>query len=75
MTRRGVIKSLGDYSIDDDETIFVQNVGLYSHGISVPDLGMGCYRNSIIINQILGEEYYQVEKKIAFQDFLPKALQ
>ena len=64
-----------NYSIDDDETIFVQNVGLYSHGISVPDLGMGCYRNSIIINQILGEEYYQVEKKIAFQDFLPKALQ
>lgn len=60
-----------EYSISDDNNIFVQNVGLYTHGISAPDLGMGCYRNAIIINQILGDEVYPVEKRICFQEFLP----
>lgn len=66
------LKVSTDYSINDEHNIFVQNVGLYSHGISVPDLGMGCYRNSIIINHILGKEHYFVENRIAFQDFTPK---
>jgi lysine N6-hydroxylase len=60
------------YAINDDNNIFVQNVGLYTHGISAPDLGMGCYRNAIIINQILGKEVYPVEKRICFQEFLPE---
>lgn len=60
-----------NYSINDQENIFAQNVGLYSHGISVPDLGMACYRNSIIINHILDREVYAVENKIAFQNFSP----
>lgn len=34
-----------------------------------PDLGMGPYRNSWIIAQILGREHYPIEKTIAFQDF------
>lgn len=60
------------YSVSDEQDVFVQNVGLYAHGISVPDLGMGCYRNSIIINRILGREAYAVEKNIAFQKFSPE---
>lgn len=60
-----------NYAISHDHNVFVQNVGLYSHGISTPDLGMGCYRNAIIINQILNEEVYPVEKRICFQEFLP----
>lgn len=59
-----------NYTIDylEDE-IFVQNAELHTHGISTPDLGMGAYRNSQIINQISGREVYLVEKKIAFQSF------
>lgn len=30
---------------------------------------MGPYRNSVIIRELLGREYYPVEKSIAFQEF------
>jgi lysine N6-hydroxylase len=30
---------------------------------------MACYRNSIILREILGYAPYQVEQKIAFQNF------
>lgn len=60
-----------NYSINDKNTIFAQNIGIYSHGFTVPDLGMGCYRNAIIINSILGREVYPVEKRIAYQEFAP----
>lgn len=68
----GRLKLNFNYSVNDKQNIFVQNVGLYSHGISVPDLGMGCYRNSIIINRIMDREVYPVEKNIAFQNFSPE---
>ncbi len=59
-----------DYTIDLNENeIFVQNAEQHTHGFVTPDLGMVAYRNSIIINQLLGREYYAVEKKIAFQQF------
>ena len=61
-----------DYTVNDDKNVFAQNVGLYTHGISAPDLGMGCYRNAIIINKVLNKEVYQVEKRICFQEFLPE---
>ncbi|MCY4045658.1 MAG: SidA/IucD/PvdA family monooxygenase [Cellvibrionales bacterium] len=58
-----------EYFIDQDATIFVQNAELHTHGFTAPDLGMACYRNSIIINQLLGFTFYPVEKQIAFQTF------
>ncbi|HET7118869.1 MAG TPA: SidA/IucD/PvdA family monooxygenase, partial [Hanamia sp.] len=59
-----------NYSIDvNGSEIFVQNAELLTHGFNAPDLGMGPHRNAIIINSILGYEYYQVEKNVAFQDF------
>jgi len=61
-----------DYAVNDDKTVFVQNLGLYTHGISAPDLGMSCFRNAIIINKILNKEVYPVEKRICFQEFLPE---
>lgn len=73
-----------NYTIDKNGTdIFVQNAELHTHGLSTPDLGMGAYRNSCIINQIAGREIYKVEKRIAFQEFgvqkkeseLPKILE
>lgn len=59
-----------NYAIDiHGDEIFVQNVELHTHGFVTPDLGMGAYRNSSIINAIAGEEIYHVEKRIAFQQF------
>ena len=58
-----------NYSIDEENTIFVQNAELHTHGFNTADLGMGPYRNAIIINNILGYEYYPMEKNIAFQTF------
>ncbi|CAA7389938.1 lysine N(6)-hydroxylase/L-ornithine N(5)-oxygenase family protein [Chryseobacterium fistulae] len=57
------------YTIDNSEQIFVQNAELHTHGFVTPDLGMGAYRNAIIINSITGKEIYKVEKQIAFQKF------
>ncbi|SFW34714.1 lysine N6-hydroxylase [Sinomicrobium oceani] len=58
------------YTIDKNGgEIFVQNAELHTHGLVTPDLGMGAYRNSCIINRLLGREYYKVEKRIAFQEF------
>ncbi|WP_206604254.1 lysine N(6)-hydroxylase/L-ornithine N(5)-oxygenase family protein [Aquimarina sediminis] len=59
-----------NYSIDTKgEDIFVQNAELHTHGFVTPDLGMACYRNSFIIKELTGKEYYPVEKRIAFQQF------
>jgi lysine N6-hydroxylase len=59
-----------NYSIDTTgRGIFLQNAGVHTHSITSPDLGMGPYRNSYIIRELLGTEYYPVEKSIAFQEF------
>ncbi|MCV9933581.1 SidA/IucD/PvdA family monooxygenase [Flavobacterium sp. LS1R47] len=59
-----------NYTIDKKgKDIFVQNAELHTHGLSTPDLGMGAYRNSWIINQLANREIYKVEKRIAFQEF------
>jgi lysine N6-hydroxylase len=59
-----------NYSIDTNRSeIFVQNAELLTHGFNAPDLGMGPHRNAIIINSILGYEYYVTEKNVAFQEF------
>lgn len=59
-----------NYSIDiTGRGIFLQNAGTHTHSITSPDLGMGAYRNSYIIRELLGREHYPVEKAIAFQEF------
>jgi lysine N6-hydroxylase len=59
-----------NYSIDVAGCeIFLQNAGTHTHSITSPDLGMGAYRNSWIISEMLGQDYYPVEKSIAFQEF------
>jgi len=59
-----------NYSIDiTGRGIFLQNAGVHAHSITSPDLGMGPYRNSWIIRELLGREHYPVEKAIAFQEF------
>jgi lysine N6-hydroxylase len=59
-----------NYSIDTTgRGVFLQNGATHAHSVTSPDLGMGPYRNSCIIRDILGREVYAVEKSIAFQDF------
>ncbi|MBB3698222.1 SidA/IucD/PvdA family monooxygenase [Flammeovirga yaeyamensis] len=59
-----------NYTVDHvGNSIFVQNAELNTHGFVTPDLGMGAYRNSYIIREITGKEYYPIEEKIAFQKF------
>jgi lysine N6-hydroxylase len=59
-----------NYAIDvTGRGVFLQNAGVHTHSITSPDLGMGAYRNSYIIRELLGTEYYPLEKTIAFQEF------
>lgn len=57
-----------NYNIGKD--IYVQNAELHTHGLSTPDLGMGCYRNAILIREMTGVDHYTIEKRIAFQQFM-----
>jgi lysine N6-hydroxylase len=61
--------SLG-YAVDHaGDEIFVQNAEEHTHSLTAPDLGMGAYRNSVIIRALTGREVYPVEERIAFQEF------
>ncbi|MER6910688.1 SidA/IucD/PvdA family monooxygenase [Streptomyces sp. NPDC000594] len=67
---RGRFDVARNYSIDvTGRGVFLQNAGVHTHSITSPDLGMGPYRNAYIIAEMLGSEYYSVEKSIAFQEF------
>ena len=58
-----------DYAITPEGDVLVQNAELHTHGFTAPDLGMGAYRNSVIINRLLGRAHYRVETRIGFQHF------
>jgi lysine N6-hydroxylase len=67
---RGNFDVARNYSIDTTgRGVFLQNAGVHTHSVTSPDLGMGPYRNSYIIRELLGREVYPVEKSIAFQEF------
>ena len=57
----------------ENREIFVQNVGLQSHGLTNPDLGLACYRNSRLLLELTGQDVYPCESRTAFQDFVPTA--
>ncbi|SNT28956.1 lysine N6-hydroxylase [Asanoa hainanensis] len=59
-----------DYAVDrTGNEIFVQNAEEHTHSLTAPDLGMGAYRNSVIIRALTGREVYPIEERIAFQEF------
>ena len=59
-----------NYAADlEGSEIFVQNAGPHTHGMTNPDLGMSCYRNSWILRELTGVEYYKIERRVAIQDF------
>ena len=49
--------------------IFLQNAGSTPTASPRPTWAWAPYRNSCIIRELLGREYYPVEKTIAFQEF------
>lgn len=51
----------------------MQNTGLLSHGVTNPDLGFCCYRNSQILRELTGTEHYRIETRTALQEFSPPA--
>jgi lysine N6-hydroxylase len=53
----------------EDNYIFIQNGELHTHGVGAPDLGLGAYRNAVIINKLFGGEIYPVSQKNVFQTF------
>jgi len=52
-----------------EANLFIQNGELHTHGVGAPDLGLGAYRNAVIINQIAGKQVYKVYSKNVFQQF------
>ncbi|MEU0333190.1 lysine N(6)-hydroxylase/L-ornithine N(5)-oxygenase family protein [Streptomyces sp. NPDC006193] len=67
---RGRFDVARNYAVDvTGRGVFLQNAGVHTHSVTSPDLGMGAYRNAYIIRELLGTEYYPVEKTIAFQEF------
>ncbi len=68
--KKGTFSVAANFSVDINENeIYVLNAELTSHGILTSDLGMGPYRNAVILNDILEVTYFTLEKKIAFQQF------
>ncbi|MFC7154907.1 lysine N(6)-hydroxylase/L-ornithine N(5)-oxygenase family protein [Halomarina halobia] len=69
---RGRPRITEDYRVELDGAagrVFVQNAELHTHGVGAPDLGLGTYRNSVIVEQLLGEAVYPVDRDTVFQDF------
>ena len=54
---------------DIPNRIFIQNGEIHTHGIGAPDLGLGAYRNSVIINNLQGNTVYPVSRHNVFQEF------
>ncbi|MBE9125222.1 MULTISPECIES: lysine N(6)-hydroxylase/L-ornithine N(5)-oxygenase family protein [unclassified Coleofasciculus] len=54
---------------DSPNQIFIQNGELHTHGVGAPDLGLGAYRNSVIINTLMGRTIYPVQRRNVFQQF------
>lgn len=71
---KGRFRVARDYRLafDGDGRLFVQNGDLHSHGVGAPDLGLGAYRNAVIVNRLLGRERYPEDADTVFQTFDPE---
>jgi lysine N6-hydroxylase len=69
LDNEGLYKANLNYSVDENNSIFIQNAEQTTHGFNASDLSLGPYRNAVILNTILGYEHYTIEKNITFQNF------
>ena len=60
-----------DHRLDIDVSgdVFLQNAEIHTHGVGVPDLGLGCYRNTKFVNRLVGHEAYPEDTDTVYQDF------
>ncbi len=65
----GQLNISNNYAITEDNTIFIQNADLHTHGFASADLSFGPYRNAVILNAILGYPHFQLEDGTSFQRF------
>ncbi|ELZ05411.1 monooxygenase [Natrialba asiatica DSM 12278] len=56
-------------AIDVPGDVFLQNAEMHTHGVGVPDLGLGCYRNARFVNRLVGHEAYPEDTDTVYQDF------
>lgn len=52
---------LASWSGPDENRIYMQNVGRYSHGIADPQLSLAAWRASVIINSLMRREIYRTD--------------
>jgi lysine N6-hydroxylase len=70
--QRGRFRVRERYALETDGLggrIFVQNAEMHTHGVGAPDLGLGCYRNAVILDQLAEDSPYPVDRDAVFQDF------
>lgn len=58
-----------NYSIDKNNSIFVQNAEQHTHGFNSADLGLGPHRNAQIINLVNGKMLFATDAHSTFQTF------
>ncbi|MFC4405504.1 lysine N(6)-hydroxylase/L-ornithine N(5)-oxygenase family protein [Haloarchaeobius iranensis] len=56
-------------AIDHPGDVFLQNAEVHTHGVGVPDLGLGPDRNARFVNRLLGRERYPEDSDTVYQDF------
>lgn len=68
---KGRFEVTPNHHLDIDVTgdVFLQNAELHTHGVGVPDLGLGCYRNTKFVNRLVGREAYPEDNDTVYQDF------
>lgn len=66
---QGRLNLAEDFSADASHSLFALNADEHITSLISPDLGMGPWRNSIVLRAITGREVYPVERSIAFQQF------
>ncbi|MDS0300464.1 lysine N(6)-hydroxylase/L-ornithine N(5)-oxygenase family protein [Halogeometricum sp. S1BR25-6] len=68
---RGRFEVTEDHRLEIDlpGEVFLQNAELHTHGVGVPDLGLGCYRNTKFVNRLAGREVYPEDVDTVYQDF------
>lgn len=69
LDQRGHYNASERYSVDQNDSIFIQNAEQSTHGFNAADLSLGPYRNSVIMNSILGYTHYAIETGITYQSF------
>ncbi|MFC2949437.1 lysine N(6)-hydroxylase/L-ornithine N(5)-oxygenase family protein [Virgibacillus sediminis] len=71
--RQGRFEVLEDYRLkmngSKNNSIYIQNGEIHTHGVGAPDLGLGAHRNAVIINALAGREIYPVKPINIFQSF------